>query len=236
MKILYKDKNTVVIYKPSGISSQPDTTGADDALTLTARRLSDLGEKSTLYPVHRLDKVVSGVLVFARNREAAAGLSALVSGEGIGKEYLAVVDGQSPSGVLTDYIAKDSRQNKAVIYPTAEASDSVAPKKEIPRDAKLARLTVTPIATANVQKGIKTLVKVKLDTGRFHQIRAQLSHRGSPITGDSKYGSRDYKTRIPALTSVRIFFTLGFETVDVICPPDTEAYPWNLFSAENYIP
>lgn len=223
MKILYKSKNTVVVYKPEGISSQPDATLGDDALTLTSKQLKEEGEADNLYPVHRLDKVVGGLLVFARNKSTAQAISAIISGEGIAKEYLAVTDGIPECGVLTDYLFKDTRQNKAIV---------TAKEKE---GAKLARLTASPLEVTDTPKGKKALLRVKLDTGRFHQIRAQLSSRGTPITGDSKYGSRDYKTRTPALASVRISFTLGSETVDVTCPPDTEKYPWNLFSAENYI-
>lgn len=223
LKILYKSRNAVVIYKPRGISSQPDSLGDEDALTLTSRALKAVGESDALYPIHRLDKVVGGLLIFARNKKAAGDLSALVSGEGIGKEYLAVADGEVADGTFTDYLAKDARQNKAVVYETERSG------------AKLARLTAAPLATADTPKGKKTLLKIKLDTGRFHQIRAQLSSRGAPITGDSKYGSRDYNTRAPALHACRLSLTLRDEAIDVTCPPDTDTYPWNLFSAENYI-
>ena len=223
MKILYKSRNAVVIYKPPGISSQPDDLCDGDAMTELSEQLGTLGEPDILYPVHRLDKVVGGLLIFARNKQSAAKLSALISGEGIGKEYFAVADGEAIGGEYTDMLFKDSRQNKAIISKDSQGG------------AKEARLHATAIDTVMTDKGAKTLLRIKLDTGRFHQIRAQLSSRKTPITGDSKYGSRDYRCRIPALHSSRLTLTLGAEKIDVFCPPDTDAYPWNLFSADKYI-
>ena len=93
-KIVFKNKNAVIIYKPPGIPSQSDLSGDPDALTLTSSLLATAGEPHELYLVHRLDRVVGGIMVLARNKKSAAALSALVSGEGIGKEYLAVVEGR----------------------------------------------------------------------------------------------------------------------------------------------
>ena len=221
-EILYISKNAVVIYKPAGIPSQSDTSGDKDAMTLTAELLREKSEDGTLYLIHRLDRVVGGILIFARNKKSAARLSELVSGVGIGKEYFAVADGDLECGEMNDLIYKDARQSKAFIVDRERGG------------VKRAVLECTPVARVQTERGTKTLAKIKLHTGRFHQIRAQLSHRGSPITGDKKYGSRDPLVHMPALFSYHVSLELFDEKIDVCVMPPLDQYPWNLFSAENY--
>ena len=188
-KIVLKTKNAVVICKPAGIPSQPDPSGDADAMTLTAGLLKDISEREELYLVHRLDRVVGGLMVFARNKKSAAELSSLVSGDGIGKEYFAVVEGAPTDATLTDMLVKDARLNMARVARNGE------------RGAKEARLEYKTLAVLDTENGTRSLLRVKLDTGRFHQIRAQLSSHGNPIVGDNKYGSRDRASHMPALFS-----------------------------------
>ena len=210
MQILYKSKSFVVINKPAGIPSQSDSSADEDALTLTERELSALGEPDKLYLVHRLDRVVGGLLVFARDSRAADAVSKILSTDGFIKEYLAVTEGEAESGVLTDYLYKDSRLSRAFVVNKGRMG------------AKYAQLFCEPI-----QKNEKhTLVKVRLNTGRFHQIRAQLSHRSTPLVGDKKYGSRDSLAHAPALFSHRLAFECMGERIDVCALPDINAYPW----------
>jgi len=220
MKIIYKDKNCLVIQKEANVPSAPDPTGTPDALTIASDMLRDCGEDSSLYPIHRLDRVVGGLIVFARNKKSAAELSALVSGEGIGKEYLAVTDAPIPGGVYTDLIYKDARQSKSFIVDRTRAG------------VREATLTLTPICEAIVNGAVRSLVRVRLKTGRFHQIRAQLSHRGSPITGDKKYGSRDSVAKFPSLFAYKLEFDLAGKRISLVASPDTSAYPWSLFRDE----
>ena len=220
MEILYKDDNCIVIYKPALMPSQPDPTGDPDALTLSMRALSELGERSELYPIHRLDRVVGGLLAFARNKRSAAALSELVSTDGIGKEYLAVTDAPLAGGEYTDLIYKDAKQKKSFIVDRMRSG------------VKEARLTLTPIAEAEHNGRTKMLSRVILSTGRFHQIRAQLSHRAAPITGDKKYGSRDPMAKEPALFATHLSFSLFGKIIDVRRNPDTASYPWSLFSSD----
>ena len=187
VEILYKSKNAVVIYKPSGIPSQADLTGDKDAMTLTSKMLKSFGENSSLWLIHRLDRVVGGLIVFARNKKYAANLSEYVKERLVTKEYYAVVDGQADGGVLENLIFKDARTSKAFIVDRER------------QGTKPARLSYRSLATVETEKGVKTLVYVTLDTGRFHQIRAQLSHIKHPITGDGKYGSRDNRAKSLAL-------------------------------------
>ncbi len=223
MEIVYKSKNAVVINKPEGMPSQPDKTLSADVMSELSRELADIGEPSELYPVHRLDRVVGGLILFARNKKSAAELSALASGEGFGKEYFAVIDGIiSEKCDMRDYLIKDSKQNVARVVDAGH------------KGAKEARLICEPIAEAKTEKGEKTLLKITLLTGRFHQIRVQLSSRHLPITGDKKYGSRDFMSRTPALYSRRISLSLGSEKIDVTSIPSPNKYPWNLFPIEKY--
>ena len=97
IEILYKSKNAVVIYKPAGIPSQSDPSGDPDAMSLTGAELKRLGESDALWLIHRLDRVVGGLLIFARSKRYAAILSELVKGRLLTKEYYAVVDGATES-------------------------------------------------------------------------------------------------------------------------------------------
>ena len=218
MEILFKNKDAAVVYKEPGIPSQADPSGDDDAMTLTSQELRSLGESDTLYLVHRLDRVVGGVMLFARNKASAARFSALVSGEGIGKEYLAIIDGSLDDGELRDYLYKDARAGKSFVVDRARVG------------VKLAELKFLKISSVETDRGLKSLVKIKLKTGRFHQIRAQFSSRGVPICGDGKYGSRDNRAHMPALFAYKL--SLPGEEISVTRFPDTDAYPWCLFDKD----
>ena len=223
MKILFKDRSVVVIEKPIGTPSQSDPTGAPDAMTLTSSALAELGERNALWLVHRLDRVVGGVLAFARTKDAAAELSLKVADKSAVKEYFAVVEGECDGGVLEDLILKDARQSKAFIVDRVRAG------------VKKARLEYKAIDSRETERGIRTLVRVRLETGRFHQIRAQLSHRHNPIVGDGKYGSRDGVARTPALFACSLSFDLFGKTYKIDALPSLETYPWSIFPKESYV-
>ena len=222
IKIIYKDKNFAVIYKPAGIPSQSDNSADKDAMTLTSEALSAHGERSELWLVHRLDRVVGGLMVFARNKKYAAILSALAAERGMKKEYLAVVDGVTEGGVFTDYLYKDAAKGKAFVVDRARAG------------VKLAELECSPLSSVETEKGRKTLVKVELHTGRFHQIRAQLSARKTPITLDGKYGSRDGVPGAPALFAFRLSFVAEGKDYSFFHLPEA-VYPWTLFELQKYL-
>lgn len=221
MEILYKNRDAIIVYKPPMMPSQPDPTSDPDAMTLTSKDLKESGEPDALWLVHRLDRVVGGLMVFARNKKSAAALSELVSGDGIGKEYIAVCDGNSPEGELVDLLLKDSAKGKSFVVDRVRGG------------VKEARSFVTPISSILRDEKPKSLVKVKLVTGRFHQIRAQLSSRKAPITGDGKYGSHDNKARVPALFAYRLSFTLFGKRIEAKKLPDFTEYPWSLFDTDH---
>ena len=221
IKIIYKSRDITVINKPIGIPSESDPTGAPDALTLTSEALKQTGEDGTLYLVHRLDRVTGGTLAFARNKKAAGELSALFASHNITKEYLAVCDGETEDKAeLSDLLYRDARAGKAFIVDRERGG------------VKHAELEYRTLARAVSEGGIKSLVLVTLKTGRFHQIRAQLSHRKTPITGDGKYGSRD-KCEGIALHSARLVLPISKRTIKAVSMPDMTKYPWSLFDAES---
>ena len=191
MEILYSDKHYTVIVKPVGMDSEHDVPAA-------------LGGE--VYPIHRLDKNVGGVMVFARTKKAAAELSKAVQEGTMVKEYVAMVHGTPPeTGDWEDFLFKDSRKNK--VY---------AVKKER-KGVKYARLEFRRLT-----EGETSLVRIRLHTGRSHQIRVQFSSRGYPLVGDHKYGSRDERTE-PMLFSCRITFPWNGETKVYQALPDWAA-------------
>ena len=222
IEIIYKTKNLVVIYKPSGIPAQSDLSGDDDAMKLTSSELEKMGEGSTLFLIHRLDRVVSGLMVFARDKNTAAALSDLVSRHDMTKEYYAVIHGKTDSGIMKDYLYKDSALGKAF----------VTDKKRV--GAKEAALEYESLDTVSVNGNVLSLVKINLKTGRFHQIRAQFSSRKLPLVGDKKYGSKDFRAKYPSLVAARLVFNINGEEIDLHRLPDLDKYPWSLFAKEKY--
>ena len=180
MQILYECKDYIVIVKPVGVDSEHDVPAAIS------------GE---VFPIHRLDKNVGGVMVYARTKAAAAVLSRAVQEGSIVKEYVAMVHGTPPeAGDWTDLLWKDSAKNKVFVV------------KRERKGVKKARLEFT-----RLREGETSLVHIRLHTGRSHQIRVQFSSRGFPLVGDHKYGSRDEATA-PMLFSCRIRFPWHGET------------------------
>lgn len=178
MTILYSDQSIAVCIKPVGLDSEIELP---NALKET------LG--CDIFPVHRLDQNVGGVMVFARTRQAAGALSKAVQEGSMIKEYVAMVHGTPPeSGDWEDLLWKDSRKNKVFVV------------RRMRGGVKKARLEFRRLT-----EGDSSLVHIRLHTGRSHQIRVQFSSRGYPLVGDHKYGSRDERTA-PLLFSCRITF------------------------------
>jgi len=213
MEIVFKTNDFLIVNKPPLVPSQPDPSGDSDAMTLASSMLEAMGESSKLWLVHRLDRVVGGLLVFARCAKAAAELSRLAASGGLSKGYLAVVEGDAPGGELCDFIYKDSVTSKAYVVKSER------------KGAKAASLFYNPIKTLDG----KTLVDIDLRTGRFHQIRVQFSSRKMSLVGDKKYGSRDVKSKHPALFAYKLSFSLFGKEYSFKQLPDLTLYPWNIF-------
>ena len=192
MDILFSDNQIVVCIKPVGADSEQDMP----------RMLSEaLGGQ--IFPLHRLDKNVGGVMVFARRRDAAAALSAAIANGTMIKEYVAMVHGTPPeTGDWQDLLFKDSRKNKVFVVKRQRAG------------VKSARLTFSRRTS-----GERSLVAVRLYTGRSQQIRVQFASRGFPLVGDHKYGSTAPETA-PMLYSCRLTFPYRGQTVTYEHFPD----------------
>lgn len=215
-EIVFCNNKIVVVIKPVGVPSQKDPTGAEDLISLTSAMLSERGENSSLWLVHRLDRNVGGLMVFARTKQAAAELSEIVANGKFQKKYLAVCQGNAEAGEYCDYLFKDSRTNRAYIVKSER------------KGTKKAILSASPIAF----REDKTLLEIELKTGRFHQIRAQLSSRGHSLLGDKKYGNRDSLAKSPALFAFSICFCLGGREMSFSAVPSLSEYPWSIFEAE----
>ena len=169
--VLYQDKDLVVCRKAPGLLSEGE--GPDSLVTLLSRQCG-----GPVYPVHRLDRGAAGLMVFARSQASAAALSRAVQEKRLNKEYFALVSGvpAPAAGEMTDFLFKDSQKGKVFAVKR--------PRKGV-REARLTYRTLWSGGAEPV-----SLVSIRLDTGRTHQIRVQLSSRGMPLLGDGKYGSR----------------------------------------------
>lgn len=180
MEILFHDKDIAVCIKPVGLDSESQVPTA----------LSDvLG--GPFFPVHRLDLNVGGVMVYARNKEAAAILSRAIQDGNMVKEYVAMVHGTPPEqGQWEDLLFKDSRKNKVFVV-----------------DRERKGVKKASLEFWRLSEGECSLVRIRLHTGRSHQIRVQFASRGFPLVGDKKYGARD-DSPAPWLFSCRIAFPM----------------------------
>ncbi len=176
MDVLYLDNHLLVVNKPAGVLTQADSTRDRDLLSWGKSFLKERFAKPGnvfLGLVHRLDRPVSGVVVFARTSKAAARLSAQFRTRAPAKRYVAVVEGElKGSGRCVDFLVKRDRHVRVV--------DPDAP------GAREARLRWRALGSRDGE----TVVDVELETGRPHQVRVQLAHRGTPIVGDFRYGAK----------------------------------------------
>jgi len=230
-QIVYEDEAVLVIRKPAGLATESAGIGRKDVVSELKNYVAkkNPGKMPYLGIVHRLDQPVEGLLVFAKTKKAAEDLTTQLGKGTLKKEYLAVVCGKVPenTGRLVDYLIKvngmavvkdaadaqikdaaDAQVKNAADAKTEKDVDAQTEKAAGPQ-AKKAVLTYTK--KAETEKF--TLLAVQIETGRFHQIRAQLSHAGFPILGDEKYGSeeskelsREKKIRFTALCAASLSF------------------------------
>lgn len=187
LNIMYEDNHIIVVEKPVNIPSQGDKTGDVDMLTIIKKYLKEKYNKPGdvyLGLVHRLDRPVGGVMVFAKTSKAASRLSEQVRAKDFKKKYLVVVNGkmEKQQGMLEDYLLKNERLNMSKVV------------KEGTKNSKLASLDYETLKYNNEID--LSVLKINLHTGRHHQIRVQLSSRGHSIYGDQKYGGRGHGKQI----------------------------------------
>ena len=192
MEILYSDRDIVVCVKPVGMDSESE---------VHAELTKALGGE--VFTLHRLDKNVGGVMVYARTKAAAAALSKAIQEGRLVKEYVAMVHGTPPErGDWEDLLWKDSKQNKVFVV------------KRMRGGVKKARLEFVRLTA-----GEESLVRIRLHTGRSHQIRVQFASRGYPLVGDHKYGAKD-SSPAPMLFSCQLTFPFQEETLQFEAKPD----------------
>ena len=209
MEIIYQDKDIIVCVKPAGVLSTDEPGGVPE---LVRHALGD--PNANVRTVHRLDQTVSGLMVLARRSKAASELSRQIREDGFEKEYVAVIHG-TPSkdqDQLRDLLLRNKQERKTYIVtePGKDVQEAILDYRVLNRAEELSR------------------VRIRLHTGRTHQIRVQFSGRGWPLVGDRKYGNPEEECNI-ALWSYRLAFHHPYsgQPMEFILEPP-EIYPWSI--------
>ena len=213
--VLYKNNQLIAFNKPAGIPIQPDKT--------EAKSLQELGEiyaKSSVFIIHRIDRPASGVILFAKSKKGLARVNAQFQNRTIKKTYLSVVKNapKQAKGKLIHYLRKNEKANKTQVFdkPVKGGKEAILNYKVIGKSDNY------------------SLLEIDLETGRHHQIRAQLAKIGSPIKGDVKYGARrSNKDRSIHLHAWKLSFQhpVTSETVNLVADMPDDAI-WNFFKSE----
>lgn len=214
LEILYEDNHVIVVFKPSNILSQADITNDKDLLTMVKEYIKEKYHKlGNVYVglVHRLDRPVQGIMVFAKTSKAASRLSKQVQNHDFEKQYLAIINGIIPEkeGEFSDYLLKLDNGNTVV-------SDCIHGKESILKYKVIN------------EKDNYSLVEIKLITGRHHQIRVQFSSRGYPLVGDNRYGKSDFKEICLCSYYLSFLHPVTKEKLEFYRYPDKNDN-WNLF-------
>ena len=224
--ILYEDNHIVVLVKPANMLVQGDSTGDPDVLSWLKQYIKEKYNKpgeAFIGLVHRMDRPVGGLLVFARTSKAASRLSEQVRTHELCREYVCVCQGDAPDRfTLHDWLQKDEAANKVKVIPSYLKLQG---KEAILHGRGVAR------------RSGHSLVCIRLETGRAHQIRVQMAHIGNPIVGDMRYSGNRPKAQCNlALWAAELRFkhpTLDQTMVFKVSPPEDEK-PWNYFNLEPF--
>ena len=196
IEVLYEDNHLIAVFKPAGVLVQGDATGDKCLMDEVKEYLKEKYKKTGnvfLGLLHRLDRPVSGIVLFAKTSKGASRLSEQIRNHEFKKEYHALVEGKlnNVKGELKNYLLYDEKTKKAAIYDKKTG------------DAQVAELSYEVEET----RGVNTSVKIDLKTGRHHQIRAQFAYLGHPLVGDKKYGAgTPYREGEIALCATKIIF------------------------------
>lgn len=228
MEILYEDNHIIVVSKPQGVASQPDETGDKDILTQVKEYIKEKYNKpgeAFVGLVHRLDRPTGGAMVFAKTSKAASRLSEQMRNGDFDKTYLAVVCGKprESKGKIVSYLKKDEKTNTALIVPQTTTG------------AKRAELDYEVLAYN--QDTDHSLVKVKIYSGRGHQIRVQMKSIKCPIFGDQKYGGENMPKVMLNLFATELAFlhpVTKQKLIFRVYPPETSS-AWNEFNVDKFL-
>ena len=217
-KIIFEDKCIIVCVKPYGFSSELTSSG-NDMVTILSDRRADRGEDDYIGVVHRLDMAVGGIMVYTKRNDAAAHLSKQMAEGGFSKSYLAIAEGHTDdSGRIEDLLFHDKTKNKTYVVDKER------------KGVHSAALEYTTLSRTELDGKEYSLVKIKLLTGKTHQIRVQFASRKLPLLGDGKYGASNSNCPV-ALWSRSLSFVhpKSGKTVTFTQEPDKSALPWSLF-------
>ena len=197
LEVLFEDEYLLACVKPAGVPSQSDKSNDEDMVTIVKSYLfdnSDSNEEPYVSILHRLDRPVGGVMIFAKTKDVAANLSKQQQEGNMTKYYQAIVTGELPEeyGEFNDYMVKDSKTNLSRICNKNEAG------------AKLASLSYELLDEFETDEGILDYILIKLNTGRHHQIRLQMASRGCGIWGDTKYNPK-FKNKKTKFKQIALF-------------------------------
>jgi 23S rRNA pseudouridine1911/1915/1917 synthase len=218
LEVLYEDNHIIVVVKPHNVLSQSDNTNDEDMLTIVKRYIKEKYNKPGnvyLGLVHRLDRPVGGIMIFARTSKAASRMTEMIQKHQFEKKYLAVINGilKNKEGTLKDYLTKNNDGN------------TIVTTKEIGKYSELEYKVLE-----ENQKEKLTLVEVNLLTGRHHQIRVQFSSRNYPLYGDQRYGKMDKKQIALWAYKLTIIHPITKEKMQFIYPPKKGQNIWNVFN------
>lgn len=223
LQVPYRDRAIAVCVKPPDCLSEP--AQARNLPALLSSYFQTQNEPEPVFTVHRLDREVGGLSVLGRTHEAAASLIAQFSAHTVQKEYYAVLRGipQASHAVLEDLLFRDAAKNKSYVV------------NRMRKGVRQARLEYVVLETVTDGDQPLSLVRIRLFTGRTHQIRVQFASRKLPLVGDVRYGGRDARCNI-ALFSCALGFTHPTENrrMHFYQRPALDCFPWNLFSAQSF--
>jgi len=226
LRILYEDNQIIVAEKPQNVPSALDSSGDPDMLSLVKEYVKVKYNKPGnvfIGLVHRLDRPTGGVMVFARTSKAAERLSACIRDGNFDKRYYAVVMGvpRLRSERITHYLLKDEVTNTTSVVPQLTAG------------AKAAELQYSVVETAETALVKMSLADIRLETGRSHQIRVQMSALGNPVFGDSRYGGAKTPKGNLALWSYQLKFPhpVTKTIMSFRATPPLDETPWKLFKS-----
>ncbi|MBR1586289.1 MAG: RluA family pseudouridine synthase [Clostridia bacterium] len=219
--ILYEDNHVIVAVKPQNLLTQGDETGDENLLDQVKAYVKETYHKpgeAYIGLVHRMDRPVGGLLVFARTSKAAARLSEQVRTHELSRQYVCIAEGEAPDQfTYVDYLSKDLEKNRVTVLPPYLKLQG---KEAILHGRTIAR-----------RDGL-SLVTIQLETGRAHQIRVQMQHGGNPLWGDHRYGNGKGREQI-ALWGMRLSFTHPVTKEQMLfIAPVPEEKPWLYFERE----